>query len=143
MSNFICEVCGVAICDTPSGYITRCPHYPKGETQRMCNLKRGFLAFASEIQKAGGEKMQFPYFRVTSFHKTAKELDMWFKHFEEAGTPCALTCLDKNPHFRGAAYALWRIGKEHVPISTDANNEELSGEIVKECHGFSELAGRG
>jgi hypothetical protein len=28
MSSFICEQCGTAICDTPQGYISECPHYP-------------------------------------------------------------------------------------------------------------------
>jgi len=28
MSNFSCEHCGTSICDSPSGYITGCEHYP-------------------------------------------------------------------------------------------------------------------
>ena len=29
MSSFICEKCGMAIVDSPDGYITECLHYPR------------------------------------------------------------------------------------------------------------------
>lgn len=28
MSNFYCEKCGIAIIDSPHGYVTGCEHYP-------------------------------------------------------------------------------------------------------------------
>ena len=28
MSNFQCEFCGAIIEDSPSGYVTGCPHWP-------------------------------------------------------------------------------------------------------------------
>lgn len=28
MSNFMCEICGTTIIDTPKGYMTGCSHHP-------------------------------------------------------------------------------------------------------------------
>ncbi len=39
MSNFICEKCGVAILDSPRGYITGCEHYPISGTPKEVKIK--------------------------------------------------------------------------------------------------------
>jgi len=82
---------------------------------------------------------QYPYFRVTPEQTKVEDLDSWFKHFEDLGTPCAIVQEPSN-HYRSKAFTLWRIGEEANSIPKTCNNEAIAGEIVKECHGFGELA---
>jgi len=58
MSNFVCEHCGEAIIDTPTGYITGCKHYPigsKGDVEGEAFSK--FLEeMGCEVVDCGGMK---------------------------------------------------------------------------------------
>ena len=35
MSSFYCSKCGALITDSPDGYISFCPHYPKKEKRKQ------------------------------------------------------------------------------------------------------------
>ena len=59
MSSFICPECGTEILDTPTGYITGCPHYPlkrgKKLTDEFFINARARLKFAEDFLKKHGK----------------------------------------------------------------------------------------
>lgn len=81
---------------------------------------------------------QFPYFRFSSFQDTPGVLGSWFEYFEGLGVPCALV---KHSREGRPAYAIWKIGREALDEhnkGAEPNDEELDGEVLVECNGFSE-----
>ena len=80
------------------------------------------------------EIRKYPYFRFSVCCIGSPEpLKNWFEHFKERDIPCAIV--------RGTlGYSLWRAGGESTSYQDMANNEELRGDILEECHGFRDLS---
>lgn len=50
MSNFKCEKCGTDIIDSPTGYVTRCGHYPKERAAREMEQRKRETEMLVNIQ---------------------------------------------------------------------------------------------
>ena len=77
MSNFTCDKCGTELLDSPTGYTTFCPHYPKEWECRQCEAE------------AKGFKLH-PEYQHTCHPPTPEKQEDWEEeladyHYEDAG----------------------------------------------------------